>query len=106
MERKLIVYNKLVRDKIPNIIKANGKHCNTIIVPKEDLLGLLEVKLNEEVNEYLEAKNIEELADIMEVVYGIADTLGYSEEELAKVREEKKKERGSFKEGVFLKTVY
>lgn len=106
MERKLIVYNKLVRDKIPNIIKANGKQCNTIIVPKEDLLGLLEVKLNEEINEYLDAKEIEELADIMEVVYGIANTLGYSEEELAKVREKKKKESGGFKEGVFLKTVY
>ena len=59
-----------------------------------------------EVNEYLEDKNLEELADIMEVLFGLAHNLGYSEDDLLKKREEKLKERGGFKEGGVLKKVY
>lgn len=99
------VYNKLVRDKIPEIIEADGKQCGVTIVSKEELLPLLEEKLKEEVNEFLEDKNLEELADIMEVIFGLAENLGYSEEELLRKREEKKSERGGFKDGVFLKSV-
>lgn len=99
------VYNKLVRDKIPQVIEEDGRKCETSIVPKEQLLPLLEEKLKEEVNEFIQDKNLEELADIMEVVFGLAENLGYSEEDLLKKREEKKEARGGFKEGVFLKTV-
>lgn len=98
-------YNKLVRDKIPQIIKADGKECETEIILKEEKEELLEKKLIEEVNEYLEDKNLEELADIMEVLFGLADNLGYSEEDLIKKREEKKEERGGFKDGIILKIV-
>lgn len=99
------VYNKLVRDKIPQVIEEDGRRCETSIVSKEQLLPLLEEKLKEEVNEFMQDRNLEELADIMEVVFGLAENLGYSEEDLLKKREEKKEERGGFKEGVFLKTV-
>ncbi|WP_291575931.1 nucleoside triphosphate pyrophosphohydrolase [Clostridium sp. UBA4548] len=99
------VYNKLVRDKIPQVIEGDGRRCETSIVSKEQLLPLLEDKLKEEVNEFMQDKNLEELADIMEVVFGLAENLGYSEEDLLKKREEKKEARGGFKEGVFLKTV-
>ncbi len=99
------VYNKLVRDKIPQVIEADGKKCETSIVAKEQLLPLLEDKLKEEVNEFIQDKNLEELADIMEVIFGLAENLGYSEEDLLKKREEKKEARGGFKAGVFLKTV-
>lgn len=99
------VYNKLVRDKIPQVIEDDGRRCETSIVPKEQLLPLLKDKLKEEVNEFMQDRNLEELADIMEVVFGLAENLGYSEEELLKKREEKKEERGGFKEGIFLKTV-
>lgn len=99
------VYNKLVRDKIPQVIEEDGRKCETSIVSKEQLLPLLEDKLKEEVNEFMQDRNLEELADIMEVVFGLAENLGYSEEELLKKREEKKEARGGFKEGVFLKTV-
>jgi len=99
------IYNKLVRDKIPKVIKATGKECEFEIAPKEERYKLLEAKLNEEVNEFLEDKNLEELADVMEVLFGLADTLGYSEEELLKVREKKREERGGFKEGIVLKSV-
>ena len=98
-------YNKLVRDKIPAIIEADGKICEVEIAAKEDRTKLLEAKLIEEVNEYLEDKNLEELADVMEVLFGLAHNLGYSEEGLVKKRNEKLEERGGFKDGIVLKGV-
>lgn len=98
-------YNKLVRDKIPEIIKASGKECEIEIAPKEERYDLLENKLQEEVGEFLEDKNLEELADIMEVLFGLAHVLGYSEEDLLKMRDKKREERGGFKEGIVLKAV-
>lgn len=98
-------YDKLVRDKIPEIIKADGKECTIEVVDSKLKYELLEMKLKEEVNEFLEDKNLEELADVMEVLFGLADSLGYSEEDLLKKRDEKKVERGGFKEGIVLKEV-
>lgn len=99
-------YNKLVRDKIPKIIEETGKKCSIRYVDEKEQLKLLEGKLNEEVLEYIDDKNLEELADIMEVLFGLAKNLGFSEEELLKCREEKKKKRGGFEEGVLLLEVY
>ncbi|MBU3157846.1 nucleoside triphosphate pyrophosphohydrolase [Clostridium estertheticum] len=99
-------YNKLVRDKIPEIIKTAGKSFDIHYAKKEDISPLLETKLNEEVSEYLEAKNLEELADVMEVLFGLANALGYSEEDLINNRNEKKEERGGFETGIVLEKVY
>ena len=99
------VYNKLVRDKIPQIIETDNKKCEIEIVRGKEKQEFLEKKLLEEVNEFIEDKNLEELADIMEVVFGLAKNLGYREEDLIKKREEKLEERGGFKEGVVLKDV-
>ncbi|MBX4264475.1 nucleoside triphosphate pyrophosphohydrolase [Clostridium estertheticum] len=99
-------YNKLVRDKIPDIIKASGKIFDIHYAKKEEILPLLERKLNEEVSEYLEAKNLEELADVMEVLFGLANALGYSEEDLINKKNEKKEERGGFEKGIVLEKVY
>jgi len=99
------IYNKLVRDKIPEIIEADGKKCETRIAAKEELIELLEAKLKEEAAEFNEARNLEELADLMEVIFGLAKALGYSEDELLKKRETKKEQRGGFKEGIVLKKV-
>lgn len=99
------VYDKLVRDKIPEIIKADGKSCKALIAPKDEMGHLLEKKLKEEVGEYLEDKNLEELADIMEVLFGLANHLGYSEEELIKKRQDKLSARGGFMDGIVLKEV-
>lgn len=99
------VFNKLVRDKIPEIIKADGKECEIEIASKEEIIKLLEDKLKEEVKEYLEDKNLEELADIMEVLFGLAHNLGYSEKDLIKKREEKLEERGGFKKNIVLEVV-
>lgn len=100
------VYNKLVRDLIPEVIKKSGKECDIEIANMEQRRELLEAKLMEEVNEYLEDKNLEELADVMEVLFGLAHNLGYTEEDLLNKRKEKLEERGGFKEGVILKKVY
>ena len=99
-------YNKLVRDLIPEVIKASGKEYEIEVAQVQERRELLEAKLMEEVNEYLEDKNLEELADIMEVLFGLAHNLGYTEEDLLNKREEKLKERGGFKEGIVLKKVY
>ncbi|MDB2089200.1 nucleoside triphosphate pyrophosphohydrolase [Clostridium paraputrificum] len=95
-------YNKLVRDKIPEIIRADGKECEVRIVKGKEKYEFLEKKLMEEVNEFLEDKNLEELADVMEVLFGLAREMGYSEEDLIRKREEKKRECGGFEEGIVL----
>ena len=87
------IYNKLVRDKIPEIIKATGKSFETHYAEKEELLPLLEIKLTEEVSEYLEDKSLGELADVMEVLFSLAVALGYSEEDLIAKRNSKKRRK-------------
>lgn len=100
-----IIYNKLVRDKIPDIIKSSGKTavCRTLYT--EEYLIALDQKLSEECAEYQTDKNIEELADILEVLYAIAEARGYSKEELEQVRAKKASERGGFADKVFLERV-
>lgn len=98
-------YNKLVRDKIPEIIRADGKECEIRVAEGKEKYELLEKKLIEEVNEFIEDKSLEELADVMEVLFGLANELGYSEEALIRKREEKKMERGGFKDGAILRYV-
>ncbi|MEW9095242.1 MAG: nucleoside triphosphate pyrophosphohydrolase [Clostridiaceae bacterium] len=95
-------YNKLVRDKIPEIIKRSGKTCKTEMVSKEEHYLRLKEKLKEEVEEFLEEENIEELADIYEVISILSSFVGKGECELMEVRDKKREERGGFKEGVVL----
>lgn len=102
----MIIYDKLVRDKIPEIINKTGKKYEITKVNNDELRQYLEIKLHEEVSEYIEDKNLEELADIMEVIYGLADSLGYTEQDLNECREKKYEERGGFKEGIILKKVW
>lgn len=104
--RGIIVYNKLVRDRIPEIIMSSGRSCAIKEANKEEKLEFLKDKLKEEAEEFFADNNLEELADIMEVLFGLADSLGYSEEDLLKKRDEKREERGSFKEGKILLKVF
>lgn len=99
------IYNKLVRDKIPEIIEADGKTCKTEILSDEEYLKMLDAKLDEELAEYHKDQNIEELADLMEVIYAAAEARGYSVDELEKVRVKKVEERGGFGEKVLLREV-
>lgn len=98
-------YNKLVRDKIPEIIEGNGEKPVTRILNDEEYLKELNTKLQEEVSEYFADGNVEELADIVEVVYGLLDAKGVSLEEFEKIRIGKVKKRGAFKERIYLESV-
>jgi len=97
-----INYNKAVRDKIPEIIKQSGHECEIKKLTDDDFLIEIEKKLNEEVNEYQKDKNFSELADIIEVIYRIAELRGISKEKLEEIRYKKAQERGSFDENLFL----
>lgn len=99
------VYNKLVRDKIPEIIEADGKTCKTRILSDEEYIASLEAKLNEEVAEYQADKNLEEMADVLEVLQAICLARGYSLEELKALRAKKANERGGFADKIFLEYV-
>lgn len=89
-----IVMGKLVRDKIPEIIKNDGKKPIIEVLSQEDYLIELDKKLNEEVMEYQVDKSIEEMADVLEVLFAICEARGYSVEELLQVRDDKRKKRG------------
>lgn len=98
-------YNKLVRDRIPEIIEASGKICTTEILSDEEYLHMLDAKIDEELAEYHKDQNIEELADLLEVIRACAVARGYSVEELEKVRAEKAAQRGGFEKKILLKEV-
>ncbi len=96
------VYNKLVRDKILEIIKDNGQKSTHKILTADEYAVELTKKLVEEVEEYKKDKNTDELADIMEVVYALANLHGCTVEELEKIRAEKAEKRGGFEKRIFL----
>ena len=95
-------YNKLVRDRIPEIIESSGKTCVTEILSDEEYLRMVDAKLDEELVEYHKDQNIEELADLMEVIYAAAIARGYTLEQLEQVRAEKAAKRGGFEKKIFL----
>ena len=99
------VYNKLVRDRIPEIIKESGAECKIEILSDEEYLKMLDAKLDEELAEYHADQSIEELADILEVVYTAALARGYTREELERVRSEKAEKRGGFEKKILLRKV-
>ena len=99
------IYNKLVRDKIPQIIKQSGKQAIIEEVSGEEYLELLNAKLAEELQEYHESQSVEELADLVEVVYAILEHKAVSLQEFEVIRKLKVKERGAFKKKLLLKEV-
>ncbi len=98
------VYNKLVRDKIPEMIINENRHPVTRILDNDEYRVELNKKLQEEVKEYIEDNNVEELADIVEVVYGILDSMDISIEEFESVRKAKVDKRGAFKDRIYLES--
>lgn len=98
-------YHKLVRDRIPEIIEADGKTCVTEILPDEQYLEMLDTKLNEELAEYQESKSLEELADLLEVIRAVAVARGWTWGQLEQIRQEKAAQRGGFEKKILLKEV-
>ena len=98
-------YNKLVRDRIPEIIEDSCNTCVTEILSEETYLRMVDAKLDEELAEYHSDQTIEELADLLEVIYAAAMARGYTLEQLEVVRAEKAAKRGAFAKKILLKEV-
>ena len=100
------VYNKLVRDRIPGIIEAEGKSFNTRILEDQEYRTALHDKVIEEVTELRKATTAteatEELADILEILYAIAEDMGVDMRRIESVRGEKRAARGGFSEKILL----
>ena len=101
----VIQYNKVIRDKIPEIIRENGSECEVIKLSDEEFLTELEKKLTEELEEYYESGSIEELCDIVEISLRLVELKGVRLSEFNQLREKKNVMRGSFQSNLFLKQV-
>lgn len=99
------VYNKLIRDKIPQIIEASGKSASVEVLDDSAYVKSLNIKLQEEVDEYLEDKSVEELADIVEVIMAILKHKEVSLEAFESIRKKKQEDRGAFDKKLFLRHV-
>lgn len=100
------VYNKLVRDKILEIIKADGLKYNARVLEPQELLIEVKAKMIEEAKEFNASdtahESIEELADVLELVHTALNALGVTYEELEEVRQQKKEKRGGFEKAIYL----
>ena len=119
----VIHHNKLVRDRIPEIITrtgspgstgspggtgspgSTGKSCITRTLDTEEYLAALDAKLNEELAEYQADKSMEELADLLEVMMAVAEARGHSFDEVEAIRREKAEKRGGFSQRIWLESV-
>ena len=98
-------FDKLVRDKIPEIIKKKGKQVSTHQADQQEYLIKLTDKLQEEVDEFMADQNLEELADILEVIQALCELMGYKYADLEKLRLNKKNDRGGFRQQIILDEV-
>lgn len=102
----MIFYNKVIRDQIPKIIEKSGKNYEVKKLNDEEYLNGLIEKLVEETNEFLEDEDINELADILEVIYAIARLKGISKKQLEEMRRAKEITNGGFNENLYLVKTY
>ena len=96
---------KLVRDRIPEIIENDGLIAVTRLVQGDDLYRALKVKLLEESKELQEASHdndLEEIADVLEVLFALAELTGHPWPQVLKYAREKRLHRGGFRNGVWL----
>ena len=107
MER---VFNKLVRDNIPDIIANNGEESVTRILTDEEYKAELYKKILEEANEVISSKTsdetIEELADVLEIIKSIAELNGKKIDDVVEVAKQKRLKRGGFEKRIFLEKTY
>lgn len=100
-----ITYNKLVRDRIPEIIEKSGKKAIIEILDDINYKQLLDDKLGEELQEYLNGDSVEELADLVEVINAILLYKDVSIQDFEALRLKKAAERGAFEKRLLLKEV-
>lgn len=99
-------YNKLIRDKIPEMIASNGYQYQVIKLSDSEYLAALKAKLLEEAQEAAKTETIEELieevADIYEVIDALILSLDISQKEILAKQREKKSDRGGFTQRLYL----
>ncbi len=100
-----IIHEKLVRDRIPEIIQGSGKACSTRILTQDEYVAALDAKLQEELNEYQADNSMEELADLLEVMMAVAEARGHTFAEVEAIRQQKAEKRGGFRERIWLESV-
>lgn len=98
----MIKYDKLVRDKIPEIIKQKGGTCTIRIADEKEYLEKLKWKLREEMDEFLEAQSEEELADLLEVIDAIIECKKFYRKNIELIKSKKAEERGRFEKRIIL----
>lgn len=98
-------YHKLVRDKIPAIIKANGGQLRSRVLSEAEYLPALIEKLGEEYEEFKQDQNIEELADLQEVLLALCRALDITPADVERARVQKAERRGAFSKQIYLETV-
>lgn len=101
----MIVYNKLVRDRIPEIVSAEGKTCDVRVLNDAEFAERLDEKLGEELREYEQSADVSELGDLVEIVQVIVELRGTSWEEFEQQRLMKREERGGFRKKLLLVSV-
>lgn len=101
----MTVVAKLVRDKIPDIIRQDGREPVVSTISGAELAEALNRKLAEECQEFFAARDnaarLEELADVLEVIFGITQQIGYAKQDLFDACDAKRESRGGFTQGVF-----
>ncbi|MFH1503682.1 MAG: nucleoside triphosphate pyrophosphohydrolase [Candidatus Diapherotrites archaeon] len=98
-------YNKLVRDKIPKVIKESGKRPEIHIADNQEYWEKLKEKLSEEVDEFLKESNEEEISDILEVIDAICKFKKFDKKKIDEIKKQKIEKRGEFKDKIILDEV-
>lgn len=100
------IFNKLVRDRIPAIIESNGENCKYRVLGEQEYLHELNKKLAEEMQEYILSGDVEELADLEEVLRAILKVKQVSYEQFEDIRKKKAKNRGAFDRKIYLESTF
>lgn len=95
-------YNKLVRDKIPEVIRAKGETPIFHVADEAEYWAKLKAKLAEETGEFVCDENINEIADVLEVLDAIIAYKKFDRAEIEEVKRKKFEERGGFTERIIL----
>ncbi len=97
-------YHKLVRDRIPDILKQKNQLATYHTATQEEYWQKLKEKLQEEVDEFTRDETPEELADILEVIDALIAYKTWSMTEIQDTKEKKKVDRGGFADRIILDT--